>query len=148
MRRTIPMRRAPADPGLLEVPPMHDVRFSVELARGVPVVAAPKEIDITNAAELRAGLLEAAAHGPGTVVVDMTQTQFCDSAGLHTLLDAHQRAQAEGGERLLVLAEAGVLRIFAIPGIDRVIPNFASLEEALASTPAAMVIHQQPSPGG
>jgi anti-sigma B factor antagonist len=64
----------------------------------VPVVTAPEEIDITTAPELRSALLEAAAHGHGTLVADMTRTQFCDSSGLHTLLAVHKRAQAEGGE--------------------------------------------------
>jgi anti-anti-sigma regulatory factor len=44
-------------------------------------VTAPEEIDITNAAGLRAALLEAAAHGSGTLVVDMTQTQFATRPG-------------------------------------------------------------------
>jgi anti-sigma B factor antagonist len=128
---------------------MHDVRFPpVEVIRGVPVVAAPEEIDITNAAGLRAALLEAATHGSRTVVVDMSRTQFCDSAGLHTVLGAHRRAEAAGGEVLLVLADPAVLRIFEVTGIDRLIPSFASLDEALAHTPAAMVIHQEPSPEG
>ena len=115
---------------------MHDGRFPFEVVSGVPVVAAPEEIDITNAPELRSALLEAAAHGHGTLVADMTRTQFCDSSGLHTLLAAHKRAQAEGGELLLVIPAAAVLRVFAITGIDRMIPNFTSLDEALAQTSA------------
>ena len=35
---------------------MPDARFPVEVVRGVPVVAAPAEIDITNAEALRAAL--------------------------------------------------------------------------------------------
>jgi len=35
---------------------MPDIRFLVEMVKGVPVVAAPEEIDITNAGELRKGL--------------------------------------------------------------------------------------------
>jgi anti-sigma B factor antagonist len=100
------------------------------------VVTAPEEIDVTNAPALRSALLEAAAHGRGRLVVDMARTQFCDSSGLHTLLAAHKRAQAEGGELLLVISATRVLRIFAITGIDRVIPNFTSLDQALAQTPA------------
>ena len=100
---------------------------------GVPVVAAPAEIDITNADELRSALLRVAAAGPGTVVVDMTQTQFCDSSGLHTLIAAHRRARAEAREVLLVIPRTTVLRVFAITGMDTVIPNFASLDEALAA---------------
>jgi anti-sigma B factor antagonist len=115
---------------------MHDRRFSFEVVNGVPVVAAPEEIDITNAAELRSALLEAAAHGHGTLVADLTRTQFCDSSGLHTLLAAHERATAEGGEMLLVMAGAAVLRVFAITCVDRIIPNFTTLEEALAQTSA------------
>jgi anti-sigma B factor antagonist len=103
---------------------------------GVPVVAAPEEIDITNAPELRSALLEAAAHGHGSLVADLSQTQFCDSSGLHTLLAAHKRATAAGGDMLLVLPGNAVLRVFAITGVDRIIPNFTSLEEALAQTSA------------
>jgi anti-sigma B factor antagonist len=105
--------------------------FRMELTRGVPVVVVPGDIDITNAGQLRAALLEAAAHGPGTIVVDMAQTRFCDTAGLHTLVGAHKRAQAEGGQVLLVMSGPGVLRIFQITGLDRVIPHVTNLEEAL-----------------
>jgi anti-sigma B factor antagonist len=113
-----------------------DGRYPFEMVDGVPVVAAPEEIDITNAPSLRSVMLEAAAHGNGTFVVDMTRTQFCDSSGLHALLAAHKRAQAEGGELLLVLATTAVLRVFALTGADRLIPNFSSLDEALAEAPA------------
>ena len=116
---------------------MHDGRFRLEVASGVPVVATPEEIDITSAPGLRSALLEAAAHGHGTLVVDMSRTHFCDSSGLHALLAAHKRAQAEDGELLLVIPATRVLRIFAITGIDRIIPNFTSLDQALAQTSAS-----------
>ena len=44
---------------------MPELRFPVEMVSGVPVVAAPAEIDITNAAGLRAALGQAAGNGPG-----------------------------------------------------------------------------------
>ena len=115
---------------------MRDGSFPFTVVSGVPVVTAPEEIDITNAPELRSALLEAAAHGHGILVVDMTRTQFCDSSGVHTLLAAHERAQAEGGELLLVISATVVLRIFEITGVDRIIRNFPSLDEALAQTSA------------
>jgi anti-anti-sigma factor len=115
---------------------MPDDTFPVEVVGGVPVVAAPEEIDVTNAGALRSALLKAAANGHGTIVVDMTQTQFCDSSGLHTLIAAHKRAEAEGHEVRLVVPGTTVLRVFALTGMDRVIPNFTSLAEALAATSA------------
>ena len=115
---------------------MPDDRFPVEMVGGVPVVAAPEEIDITNAEALRSALLTAAADGHGTLVVDMTRTRFCDSSGLHALIAAHKRAGAEGRAVLLVIPGTAVLRVFALTGMDRVIPNFTTLPEALARTAA------------
>jgi anti-anti-sigma factor len=64
-------------------------------------------------------------------VVDLTGTWFCDTSGIHALVGAHKRALAEGGQVLLVITSAGVLRIFEITGLDRVISSFTSLDEAL-----------------
>ena len=122
---------------------MHDGRCLFEVVNGVPVVTAPEEIDITNAPELRSTLLEAAAHGHGTLVVDMTRTQFCDSSGLHTLIAAHKRAEAEGREVLLVIPGTAVLRVFALTAMDRVIPNFTTLAEALTQTAGCVNGHSR-----
>jgi anti-sigma B factor antagonist len=120
---------------------MPEVGFPVEMAGCVPVVTAPEEIDITSADGLRAALVAAAARGHGTFVVDMSLTRFCDSSGLHALVAAHQRAQAEGGEVLLVIPDTAVLRVLAVTGMDQLIPNFASLDEALAQAPAVPLGH-------
>jgi anti-anti-sigma regulatory factor len=60
------------------------VRYLRKIINGVLVVAAPAEIDTTAAEQLRAVLLDSAARGHITIVVDMTGTVRCDSSGLHT----------------------------------------------------------------
>jgi len=115
---------------------MPEVRLPVEVVRGVPVVTAPEEIDITNADGLRGALLRAAAQGRRSYVVDMTRTRFCDSSALRTMIAAHKRAHAEDREVRLVITAAPVLRVFALTGMDRVIPNFSTLAEALTSAAA------------
>ena len=124
---------------------MYDVAFPVQKISGVPVVITPEEIDITNADGLRAALLRAAAQGRPTYVVDMTRTRFCDSAGLHALIGAHRRARAEGGEVRFVVTGPAVRRILAIMAIDRLIPLFGRLDEALA--PPARSDPSQPASG-
>lgn len=113
---------------------MHDGTFPVELVTGVPVVAAPEEIDITNAPQLLSALLEAISRGSGTLVADLTGTRFCDSSGIKALIAAHKRAHAEGGELLLAVCSAQVLRVFTITGIDQQIPCLPSVQDALADT--------------
>lgn len=110
--------------------------FPVTMVSGVPVVTAPAEIDAGNADTLRAATAHAMADGPATFVVDMTATEFCDSAGLHVLVRAHRRAQAEEGEARLVITSPAVLRVFTLTGVDRVVPIFRTLPEALAAAPA------------
>jgi anti-sigma B factor antagonist len=108
------------------------------MINGVAVVSAPMEIDIVNAEQLRMVLLEAARRGHGRVVVDMSSTLFCDSAGFSALVAAHKRALAEGGElRLVIPASSRVLRTFTMVGLDRFIRRFGSLEQALVPGPAA-----------
>jgi len=112
---------------------MLEASFPVTLVAGVPVVAAPAEIDITNAGLLRTALLTAGADGSRTVVVDLSGTHFCDSAGLNVLVRAHQRGEERGREVRLVMAGTDVRRIFVVTGIDRVIPIFGSRAEAIAN---------------
>jgi anti-sigma B factor antagonist len=116
---------------------MSELSFPVDIRSGLPVVGAPDEVDVANAGELRAALLEAAAHGTGTLVVDLSRTEFCDSAGLNVIVRAHQRAQHEGGELRLVAGGAHVVRLLTVTGLDQVIPSYATLAEALAATPAS-----------
>lgn len=118
---------------------MPEVSFPIAVVGGVPVVTAPEEIDVTNVPGLRAALADAAGDGNVTLVVDMSRTQFCDSSGLNVLVRAHQEARARGGEVLLVISASAVLRILALTGADRVIPNFPSLDEALGQGPAPAI---------
>jgi anti-sigma B factor antagonist len=99
-------------------------------------VVAPQGVDITNADQLRAALLRAAACPGPALVVDMVGTRFCDCAGLHALHGAHKRAQAEGRQVRLVITGAQVRRILALTALDRLIAVYTSLDQALAHPPA------------
>jgi anti-anti-sigma factor len=116
---------------------------------GVPVVEAPQEIDAANADGFRAVLLRAASRGPATVVVNMTGTRFCDSSGVAVLAWVHGLTVAKGGELLLVIpADAAVLRVLVFAGLDRLIPSFANLNQALEQAHAVVPrpLHRQAPP--
>jgi anti-anti-sigma factor len=118
--------------------------YLFQMIGGVPVVTAPAEIDTTTAGELRTILLEWHNRGHATVVVDLTGTQFCDSAGLRELMTAHKRAVADGGGlRLLTVADGAFMRIFTIIGLDGIIPHFPTLKQALTGLPAPAHIQEE-----
>jgi anti-sigma B factor antagonist len=125
---------------------MPAVEYTVTTVNGVPVISAPVEVDVSNADGLRQRLLARADEGHAVLVVDMSETAFCDSTGLHQLVRAHKRAAAAGGEVRLVITAPTVLRLFEIVGIDGFFPIFKSLDEAVAS-PSTSVARPIPVPG-
>jgi anti-sigma B factor antagonist len=96
----------------------------------LPVVVAPDEIDITSWTLLEAELLAASRYG-ATVIVDMTETTFCDSSGIRLFLLAHDRAAADGGELRLAAVGPAVMRILELLGANRVLSIYPTVGEAL-----------------
>ena len=95
------------------------------------IVALPGEIDITNSAAMKASLL-AVLDDPGLVIADMTGTTFCDSSGLRMLIIARDRAEAGGCTlRIVIRPDSSVARSLAILGMDRMLPIYASIEDAM-----------------
>ncbi len=95
------------------------------------VVLAAAEIDAANASQLRTALLVVGGRCPA-VVVDMSRTVFCDMAGTGVLVQARNRARADGAEVRLVITSVSVLRMFALTGRDYLFPIFTGLADALA----------------
>jgi anti-sigma B factor antagonist len=102
---------------------------------GVPVVRGAVEVDATNAADLRSAIVAGLGDGASALIVDMSETEFCDSTGLNVLVRAHTRLAAAGGEMLLVATQPTLLRIFKVTGMDTMFHLFASLDEALVAAP-------------
>lgn len=63
------------------------------------VLALYGELDLASAPRLDQRLRDAQTSGAGRVMVDLRGLEFFDSAGLHVLLDAHQRLR-DGGQAL------------------------------------------------
>jgi anti-anti-sigma factor len=103
-------------------------RFAATWSGQTAVVAAAREIDLTNAESLRDALLSALNSGALGLVVDMTATTFIDSAGVTALVRASRRAAAA--------TATAVLRVLNLVGIDRLIEVYPSVTEAVASLPA------------
>jgi anti-sigma B factor antagonist len=97
------------------------------------VVTLPPEIDAVNTDAVRAVLAEA-SHGAAVLIIDMSATTFCDSAGVQVIIDTYRRAAATRTRLLLVVT--AVRRIFMLVGADQLIPIYPSLEAALADAPA------------
>jgi len=95
------------------------------------VVSAPAEIDARNAGDVLACLLSVIRDGPATLIVDMTATAFCDSAGVNSLVQAFRRAGASGIEMRLAVRGPAVRRILEVTGVEQLIGIYPSVSASL-----------------
>jgi anti-sigma B factor antagonist len=101
-------------------------------AGGVAIMTLPAEVDISNAEQVREGLLSAMAQGASRVIADMTATTFCDSAGVTALVRVVRQATAHGSRLRLAATAPAVTRVLALTGVDRLIEVYPSVAAALA----------------
>ncbi|HEY7362390.1 MAG TPA: STAS domain-containing protein [Streptosporangiaceae bacterium] len=90
----------------------------------------PAEIDAVNAETIRHQLQSAASLRAAVVIIDMSGTTFCDSAGVQAIIAAYRQAAADGTE--LRLVATAVLRILTVVGVGQLVPIYPTLETALA----------------
>jgi len=82
------------------------------------------ELDIATVPTLDRAITNAIERGAGQVWVDLRQTTFMDSSGVHCLMGAKQRL-SQLNRRFAVVCEAGpVRRILALTGADRAIATY------------------------
>jgi anti-sigma B factor antagonist len=106
------------------------------------VVTVPAEIDATNASEVRQALLAAAGQDAAVLIIDMSGTTFCDSAGVQAIITTYNQAAAAHIQ--LRLVATAVLRILTLVGVDQLVPIYPTLEAALAGTPTAAASARDP----
>jgi anti-sigma B factor antagonist len=95
------------------------------------VVSMPAEIDLANAAAVRADLLAAFDSGARVVVADLTSTDYCDSTGFRTLAAAHRAGVAARRQLRLAVAPAGVVaRTLSLLELDKLLAVYPGISEA------------------
>ena len=83
---------------------------------GVRRVTLSGELDMASAPELHEALSEAARDGVA-VILDLSQLEFIDSSGLHTILSAYDRLDEANCRLVLIAGGPQVQRIFEITDV-------------------------------
>ena len=93
------------------------------------VMSVAGEVDISTAPDLRTAI-ETAGTRAFEVWVDLSETTFMDSSGLHAMAQARTRL-AEASIRLaLICTDGPVLRVFKLAGLDRIFEIHPSRSDA------------------
>jgi anti-sigma B factor antagonist len=96
----------------------------------VAVVAGPDQFTIDNRADVRQRVRAELEQGRATVVVDLSATEYVDSAGLGTLVLLNKEARAAGGCLVLARLSDHVRDLLRLVRLDEVFTIVATVEEA------------------
>ena len=99
-------------------------------AAAVGVVEGPTQFIIDNRAEVRQRVRAQLEQGRATVVVDLSRTEYVDSAGLGTLVLLNKEARAAGGCLVLAGLSDHVRDLLRLVRLDEVFTIAATVEAA------------------
>jgi anti-anti-sigma factor len=106
--------------------------FDVAVSAEAAVVAAAGELDVSVAGALAGSLGRALVRRPPVLVVDAAAVTFCAARVLTVLVQAAADAHAAGVPFVLVTEQRSVLRPLRALGLERVLPVYRDLAEALS----------------
>lgn len=126
----------PATPGVAlpaaSWPRQAQLPFAIQLdspGERITVVTLQGEVDAHTAPHLRDAITAIVSEGARAIVVDLTEVAFIDAAGLGVVVVA---ARSLGpGAVTLVLPHVGLIRLFRICGLDRLLEIYETRDEAL-----------------
>jgi len=104
--------------------------LGVEKRDGATVVSLAGELDLYNAEDVRAALVEACADNPEVLVLDLAEVTFIDSTALGVLIEGRSRLADRSGFRL---AAPGLetRRALEVSGLDQHFSVFDTVADAL-----------------
>jgi anti-sigma B factor antagonist len=99
---------------------------------GNPVARIRGEVDMSNVSQLSTTLQNAVAQSAAGLVLDFSQTNYLDSAGLQFIFDLGKRLRDRGQRLYLVVpTNSPVGAVLDIVRVESLAPRCATLDEAL-----------------
>jgi anti-sigma B factor antagonist len=85
------------------------------------VIALIGEVDVANTGQVREAALKLLSDGVKGLVVDLSGTEYMDSAGLGTLIGLRKRLKEVGGALAIAGPRPRVNRLFEITGLNQIL---------------------------
>lgn len=88
-------------------------------------------LDALEAPSLREAIADQLSEGPTALVIDLSDVEFVDSAGLAALVKGMKDSRRGGGDLRIVSPKAeDAMRVFKLTRFDKVFAMFDTTEEA------------------
>lgn len=91
-----------------------------------------EKLNAGNSPELKAELLILSKKNINNIVIDMSNTKYCDSSGLSAILIANRMCKDTNGKFVLSGLQTNVMKMIQIAQLDKVLTIVETEKEALA----------------
>ena len=115
----------------IETMPESPLMLSTEQAEGVSVIHVTGDLDLSTIGAFDAELEQALESG--RLVIELADCTFIDSSALRALVRAQKLVTRAGGELALVAPSQPARRVLEIATLDRFVPVFGTVGEAVTS---------------
>jgi anti-anti-sigma factor len=123
--------------------------MEIEQVAGVPVARLHEDLDAANAPSVQRRLVEGLGPDALTLVLDLGDVRYVDSAGVDMLLRLGDRLGRRRARLVLVIpGESRLRRLFALVGLAETISVHAGIDQALAERPAEERSRRRSEGGG
>lgn len=108
------------------------MKYEIEQKDKVVVVKTKVEkLDALHAPELKSELVLLNKAGQRNIILDMSETRYCDSSGLSAVLVANRLCRDSNGSFVLCGLQTTVQKLIAISQLDSVLKITPTLNEAV-----------------
>ncbi|MFN0072580.1 MAG: STAS domain-containing protein [Chloroflexota bacterium] len=101
------------------------------LERETAVIRVEGRLDLYAADTLRGEVQQHVTGGRANLILDLAQVDFIDSSGLGAIVGALKSVRKCGGMLRIAALQAQAQEVMRLTTLDRVIPTFGSVEDAL-----------------
>ncbi|MCE3295805.1 MAG: anti-anti-sigma factor [Crocinitomicaceae bacterium] len=88
-----------------------------------------EKLDVNTASDLKSELVLLNKKGNNSIVLDLSETKYCDSSGLSAILMANRLCKDSSGEFVLAGLNSTILKLIQIAQLDKVLTIKSTPEE-------------------
>jgi anti-anti-sigma factor len=104
---------------------------SIRYEENIPIIEAQGECDLITSRKLKEAVDNLISTGHCRLIFDFRSMTYIDSSGFRVLLDARNKAKANGGDIALVSLTAPVERVFNLLHLGELIVRNDTIDEAV-----------------
>ena len=98
------------------------MKFSTEIRDNIATIKSHVEkLDALHAPDLKSELVQVAKEGTKHIILDLSESRYCDSSGLSAVLIGNRLCRDAEGKFVLAGVQASVEKLIQISQLDRVL---------------------------